>query len=87
MSAKKGVRKARVKQSIWTPANVVTLVRVAFMPVWLLVAEFARTNEMLNAGTSIAWASFILYTLIALTAANEEAQRFYKSVCCNRQGI
>lgn len=67
MSAKKGVRKARVKQSIWTPANVVTLVRVAFMPVWLLVAEFARTNEMINAGTSIAWASFILYTLIALT--------------------
>jgi CDP-diacylglycerol--glycerol-3-phosphate 3-phosphatidyltransferase len=37
------------------------------MPVWLLVAEYARTGEMLNTGSSIAWASFILYTLIALT--------------------
>ena len=28
--------------SIWTPANVVTCVRVVAVPLWLLVAEFSH---------------------------------------------
>lgn len=53
--------------SIWTPANVVTLVRIVLMPVWLLVAEAARLDGALGVGSAVAWASFLLYTAIALT--------------------
>ena len=53
--------------SIWTPANVVTLVRVVLMPVWLLVAEAARVDEVLYEGSAVAWVSFFLYAAIALT--------------------
>jgi CDP-diacylglycerol--glycerol-3-phosphate 3-phosphatidyltransferase len=53
--------------SIWTPANIVTLVRVVLMPVWLLVAEAARVDDALYQGSAVAWVSFILYTAIALT--------------------
>ena len=53
--------------SIWTPANVVTLVRIVLMPVWLLVAEAARLDGALCEGSAVAWASFLLYTAIALT--------------------
>ena len=53
--------------SIWTPANVVTLVRIVLMPVWLLVAEAARLDGALSEGSAVAWASFLLYTAIALT--------------------
>ena len=56
-----------VGNSIWTPANVVTLVRIVLMPVWLLVAEAARIDEALGVGSAVAWASFLLYTAIALT--------------------
>ena len=31
--------------TIWTPANVVTLVRIVLMPVWLLIAEAARIDD------------------------------------------
>ena len=53
--------------SIWTPANVVTLVRIVLMPVWLLVAEAARLDGALGVGSAVAWSSFLLYTAIALT--------------------
>ncbi|MDO4404403.1 MAG: CDP-diacylglycerol--glycerol-3-phosphate 3-phosphatidyltransferase [Atopobiaceae bacterium] len=53
--------------SIWTPANVVTLVRVFFMPVWLIIAEAARMTGVLFIGSPLAWCSFLLYTVIALT--------------------
>ena len=53
--------------SIWTPANVVTLVRVVLMPVWLLVAEAARLDGDLGTGSAVAWVSFILFAAIALT--------------------
>lgn len=54
-------------ESIWTPANVVTLVRVVLMPVWLLVAEAARIDGALFSGSAVAWASFLLYSAIAFT--------------------
>lgn len=58
---------AKQGDSIWTPANVVTLVRVVMMPVWLLVAEAARLDEQLFEGSAVAWVSFLLFAAIALT--------------------
>lgn len=55
------------QSSIWTPANVVTLVRVVLMPVWLLIAEAARIDGALYTGSAVAWVSFLLYAAIALT--------------------
>ena len=52
---------------IWTPANVVTVVRIVLMPVWLLIAEAARLDDALAEGSAVAWVSFILYASIALT--------------------
>lgn len=53
--------------SIWTPANIVTCVRIALMPVWLLIAEIVRMTEQLSTGSFLAWTSFLLYAFIALT--------------------
>lgn len=53
--------------SIWTPANVVTLVRIVLMPVWLLIAEAARIDGAIMEGSAVAWASFLLFAAIALT--------------------
>lgn len=53
--------------SIWTPANIVTCVRIVLVPVWLLMAEYARLHGLLGVGSPLAWASFVLYALISLT--------------------
>lgn len=53
--------------TIWTPANVVTCVRIALVPIWLVIAEVARIQGHLSDGSAIAWASFVLYALISLT--------------------
>ncbi len=62
-------RTKRTKRSdtIWTPANVVTTVRIVLMPVWLLIAEAARIDGALYEGSAVAWASFLLFAAIALT--------------------
>ena len=52
---------------IWTPANVVTVVRIVLMPVWLLIAEAARLDDALAQGSAVAWVSFLLFAAIALT--------------------
>jgi CDP-diacylglycerol--glycerol-3-phosphate 3-phosphatidyltransferase len=59
--------KRQVRTSIWTPANVVTVVRIVLMPVWLLIAEAARIDNALGQGTAVAWTSFLLFAAIALT--------------------
>ncbi|RHD75450.1 CDP-diacylglycerol--glycerol-3-phosphate 3-phosphatidyltransferase [Olsenella sp. AM30-3LB] len=50
--------------SIWTPANVVTCVRVVAVPLWLLVAEFSPA-----AGTGSAWSLgvFLFFVVLSLT--------------------
>ena len=50
--------------SIWTPANVVTCVRVVAVPLWLLVAEFSPA-----AGTGSAWSLgvCIFFVVLSLT--------------------
>lgn len=54
------------RSSLWTPANVVTVIRVAFVPVWLAVAELSRP------ATDVAWSvsafvAALLFTLLSLT--------------------
>lgn len=58
---------SRQKTTIWTPANVVTCVRIVFVPLWLLLAEYVRTAGLLNVGSPWAIGSFVLYALISLT--------------------
>ena len=53
--------------TIWTPANIVTCVRVVLVPLWLLIAEIARSAGALGTGGALAWASFVLYVFISLT--------------------
>lgn len=53
--------------SIWTPANIVTCVRIVFVPVWLIIAEQVRLRVLFNVGHPLAWASFLLYALISST--------------------
>lgn len=55
----------RVGTSIWTPANIVTLVRVLLVPLWLLVAEWSVTaSEHFSISAFIV---FVLYMFISLT--------------------
>lgn len=53
--------------TIWTPANVVTLVRIVLMPVWLLIAEAVRIDGAVGTGSAVGWTSFLLFAAIALT--------------------
>lgn len=46
---------------LWTPANIVTCVRIGLMPLWLVVAEFSRPSAFLS------WLSFSLYVVIAVS--------------------
>lgn len=52
--------------SIWTPANVVTMVRVVLMPVWLLCAELSAKGDA-DAFSISAFIVFLGYVLISLT--------------------
>ncbi|MEE1273249.1 MAG: CDP-diacylglycerol--glycerol-3-phosphate 3-phosphatidyltransferase, partial [Olegusella sp.] len=51
--------------SIWTPANVVTCIRIACVPVWLLVAELVPAATTSFSGAALGVALF--YMLISLT--------------------
>ncbi|WP_417228804.1 CDP-diacylglycerol--glycerol-3-phosphate 3-phosphatidyltransferase [Thermophilibacter sp.] len=50
------------EKSVWTPANIVTCVRIAFIPVFMAVAACAGA-----VGAPAAVAAFVLYTLLSLT--------------------
>lgn len=52
--------------SIWTPANVVTCVRVVAVPLWLLVAEFSPV-----AGTGSAWSPGVFLFFVALSLTDK----------------
>lgn len=52
--------------SIWTPANVVTCVRVVAVPLWLLVAEFSP-----DAGTGSAWSLGVFLFFVALSLTDK----------------
>ena len=51
------------EKDIWTPANVVTCVRIAFIPVFMAVATAARGY----ANAPFAVAAFLIYVTLSLT--------------------
>lgn len=54
------------KQGLWTPANIVTCVRVALVPVWLLAAELWG-GLSIGGPSAAGLAVFALYVAISLT--------------------
>jgi CDP-diacylglycerol--glycerol-3-phosphate 3-phosphatidyltransferase len=53
-------------RSIWTPANVVTMVRVVLVPAWLAVAELTAPSD----GTGISWGALVValfFIVLSLT--------------------
>ena len=57
--------------SVWTPANIVTCVRIVFIPVFMIVSALSHTSV---AGTDwstfdgpLAAAAFILYVILSCT--------------------
>ncbi len=52
---------------IWTPANVVTCVRIAFIPVFMLLAELSCVQAGAVYLQAPALAAFALYVLLSLT--------------------
>ena len=50
--------------SIWTPANVVTCIRVVAAPLWLLVAEMSPAA---GGGSALSLVVFALFVLLSLT--------------------
>ena len=56
------------EKSMWTPANVVTCVRVVLVPLWLLLAELVGVD--FTRADSMSWpavAVFVAYVVISLT--------------------
>ena len=51
------------EKSVWTPANIVTCVRIAFIPVFMVVAGLA--NGPVDAPLSVA--AFVIYVTLSLT--------------------
>ena len=51
------------EKSVWTPANVVTCVRIAFIPVFMIVALAAEVSS--NAPFAVA--AFLIYLTLSLT--------------------
>ncbi len=50
--------------SIWTPANVVTCVRIVFIPLFMIVSEWSfglAANGGAWTSGALAWAAFVLY--------------------------
>ena len=55
----------RANGGVWTPANIVTMARVALIPLWLLCAEMsAPGNDGLSIGALMV---FVGYVIISLT--------------------
>ena len=62
-------KKGQEITSIWTPANIVTCVRIVFIPVFMVISELSFSivgnDRMLAAG--LAAAAFVLYVVLSLT--------------------
>ena len=63
-------KKGQEITSIWTPANIVTCVRIVFIPVFMVVSELSFMSANGGAGQGaalLAFAAFILYAVLSLT--------------------
>ena len=49
--------------SIWTPANIITCVRIVFIPFFMILSEMAFDG----AASGLAWAAFVVYLILSLT--------------------
>ena len=49
--------------SIWTPANIITCVRIVFIPLFMILSEMAFDG----AASGLAWAAFAIYLTLSLT--------------------
>ena len=52
--------------SIWTMANIVTIIRITFVPLWLALAQLAPQSS----GEAVSWLGigvFVFYVLLSLT--------------------
>lgn len=54
-------------QSIWTPANIVTTVRVVFVPFWLALAELAGAEGVTPGVSAGGIAVFVAFVALSLT--------------------
>ena len=62
--------KGREITSIWTPANVVTCVRIVFIPLFMIVSEWSfglAANGGAWTSGALAWAAFVLYLVLSAT--------------------
>lgn len=53
--------------SIWTPANVVTCVRILFIPVFMVICDLSYHNDSGQANAALAFVAFALYVVLSLT--------------------
>ncbi len=65
--------KVRVQRGsdIWTPANIVTMVRVALVPLWLLIAELSTPQ----AG-SVSWSALVVALLYMFISATDKVDGY-----------
>ena len=52
---------------IWTPANVVTCVRILFIPVFMVLCDLSFRGHAEDPSVPLAFAAFTLYMLLSLT--------------------
>lgn len=55
--------KSKEITSIWTPANIITCVRIVFIPFFMILSEMAFDG----AASGLAWAAFVIYLILSLT--------------------
>lgn len=55
------------RKGIWTPANVVTCIRVALVPLWLLVAQLTGFSDVVVGHNPWGYVTFVLFVALSLT--------------------
>ncbi len=53
--------------SVWTPANIVTCIRILFIPVFMVLSDLSYHNGSGQVSVGLAFAAFALYVLLSLT--------------------
>ena len=53
--------------SIWTPANIVTCVRIVFIPVFMVLCDLSFRGHAEDPSVPLAFAAFAQYMLLSLT--------------------
>ena len=50
--------------SVWTPANIVTCVRIVFIPVFMILSDLSYHNGSGQVSVGLAFAAFALYVIL-----------------------